>query len=66
MARKVADLRNAMPASAKAAPRQLAAYLVSVDNVSKPLSTRLHRANQRAISTRDLLSTPGPSLLTSI
>jgi hypothetical protein len=41
-------------------------YPVSADNVPGPLSTRLHRAYQPVISTRNLFSTPRPSLLTYI
>jgi len=36
MARKVADLRNAMPASAKAAPRQLKAVVEPATQVEQP------------------------------
>jgi hypothetical protein len=42
------------------------AYPVSADNVPGPLSTRLRRAYQPVISTRNLFSTPRTSLLTYI
>ena len=42
------------------------AYLVSTDNVSRPLSTRLHRANQPILTTRNVFSRPRPTLLTCL
>jgi transposase-like protein len=42
------------------------AYLSPADNVLGPLSTRLRYANQPVISTRDMFSTPRPSLLASL
>ena len=42
------------------------AYLSPADNVSGPLSTRLRHANQPVISTRNMFSTPRPSLLASL
>src|SRR4029453_8193262 len=42
------------------------AYLLAADNVSRPLSTRLRRANQPIITTRNVFSLPRPPLLTCI
>jgi hypothetical protein len=41
-------------------------YLQAADNASGPLATRLRRAHQPVLSTRNMFSTPRPSLLASI
>ena len=49
-----------------ALPAQRVAYLLLADNISRPLSIRLHCANQPVIRTRNALSTFLPSLLADI
>ena len=44
----------------------LVVYLLVADNAAGPLATRLRRANQPVLSTRNLFSTPRPSLLASL